>query len=87
MQEKELKLHMLDNYLKQTCGGMTETDTEMLQKVFELENEDVETAIQNYWEEMKQIDGKIDAFLDKLQDFFKRVIGNGDRTDDRLIYT
>lgn len=70
MQEKELKLHLLDNYLKQTCGGMTETDTEMLQKVFELENEDVETAIQNYWEEMKQIDGKIDAFLDKLQDFF-----------------
>ena len=56
MQEKELKLHLLDNYLKQTCGGMTETDTEMLQKVFELENEDVETAIQNYWEEMKQID-------------------------------
>ncbi len=72
MQEKELKLHLLDNYLKQTCGGMTETDTEMLQKVFELENGDVETAIQNYWEEMKQIDGKVDAFLDKLQDFFRK---------------
>lgn len=72
MQEKELKLHLLDNYLKQTCGGMTETDAEMLQKVFELENEDVETAIQNYWEEMKQIDGKVDAFLDKLQDFFRK---------------
>lgn len=72
MQEKELKLHLLDNYLKQTCGGMTETDVAMLQKVFELENGDVETAIQNYWEEMKQIDGKVDAFLDKLQDFFRK---------------
>lgn len=63
---------MLDNYLQQTCGGMTETDVAMLQKVFELENGDVETAIQNYWEEMKQIDGKVDAFLDKLQDFFRK---------------
>lgn len=71
MQEK-LKLHLLDNYLQQTCGGMTETDVAMLQKVFELENGDVETAIQNYWEEMKQIDGKVDAFLDKLQDFFRK---------------
>lgn len=71
MQEK-LKLHLLDNYLQQTCGGMTETDVAMLQKVFELENGDVETAIQNYWEEMKQIDGKVDDFLDKLQDFFRK---------------
>lgn len=69
--EKEIKLRLLDNFLNQTCGLMVDVDREMLGKIFELTDEDVDNAVGRYWQEMKKIDNEIDQFIDKLQELFK----------------